>query len=128
MTKIKAKILLVEDDLFMRRLYSEAFKLEGYDITTAEDGGEGLMHVYKEAPALILLDIMMPEMNGLELLEKIKSDPLTKRIPVIMLTNLSGKKEAETAIAKGAEKYLVKSEYEPIQVIKIVEEILAKHV
>ncbi len=122
----KTKILLVEDDLFMRRLYSEAFKLEGYDIFTSVDGGEGLMQIYKETPDLVLLDIMMPELNGLELLEKIKADPLTKHIPVIMLTNLSGKTEANNALSKGAEKYLVKSEYEPQQVVKIVREILEK--
>lgn len=127
MTVKKAKILLVEDDLFMRRLYSEAFNLAGYTVITAVDGGEGLMQIYKDIPSLVLLDVMMPEMNGLELLEKIKADPTTKHIPVIMLTNLSGKTEEENALSKGAEKYLVKSEYEPKQVVAIVEKVLAAH-
>jgi len=123
----KAKILLVEDDLFMRRLYSEAFTLAGYTVTAAVDGGEGLMQIYKDIPSIVLLDVMMPEMNGIELLEKIKADPITKHIPVIMLTNLSGKTEENNALSKGAEKYLVKSEYEPKQVVQIVEEILSVH-
>jgi CheY-like chemotaxis protein len=70
---------------------------------------------------------MMPEMNGIELLEKIKADPLTREIPVIMLTNLSGKTESDNALSKGAEQYLVKSEYEPKQIVKIVEDILARY-
>lgn len=120
----KVKILLVEDDIFMRKIYSDAFKLEGFDITAATNGQEGMLQVYRDIPDLILLDIMMPEMNGLEMLEKLKYDPKTKDIPVIMLTNLSGKTEAETALSKGAIQYLIKSENEPKQVVDIVRKAL----
>ena len=68
---------------------------------------------------------MMPKMNGLEVLEKMKADEKTKKIPVVVLTNLAGQQDAETAIAKGAVKYIVKSEYEPKEVVKMVKEILA---
>jgi CheY-like chemotaxis protein len=125
MDKSKVKILLVEDDVFMRRLYTDAFKHEGYTITTSENGQEGLLQVYKEPPTVALLDVMMPKMNGLELLEKIKSDPTTKQIPVVMLTNLAGQADAENSLKKGAVRYIVKSEYEPKQVTQIVKEILA---
>jgi CheY-like chemotaxis protein len=124
MSDKKMKILLVEDDVFMRKIYSEAFALEGLDLITAENGEEGLLQVYKNPPDLILLDIMMPELNGLEVLEKLKFDPVTRPIPVIMLTNLSGKIEASTALSKGALQYLVKSEYDPKQVISIVKKAL----
>jgi CheY-like chemotaxis protein len=67
----------------------------------------------------------MPKMNGLELLEKLKADPATKKIPVIMLTNLAGQADAEKAITLGAVKYIVKSEYEPKQIVNMVKEILA---
>ena len=127
MDKSDVKILIVEDDIFMRRLYSEAFKFEGYVPVTAVNGQDGFDQIAKDHPTLILLDIMMPKMNGIELLDKLKADPATKEIPVIMLTNLSGKREAETALMKGAEKYLVKSEYDPKQVVTIVEEVIAKH-
>jgi CheY-like chemotaxis protein len=127
MTYTNKKILLVDDDLFMRKVFSEAFKMEGYSITTAENGEEGLLSIYKEPPHLILLDIMMPGINGLEVLEKVKADPHTRNIPVIMLTNLSGKTEADTALSKGAKKYLVKSDYEPKQIVAIVADILADH-
>lgn len=123
----KTKILIVEDDIFMMKLYSKVFALEGFEVATAVNGQEGMLHVYKESPEIILLDIMMPEMNGLEMLEKVKGDPATKNIPVIMLTNLAGKTEADTAIAKGAAKYIVKSENDPKQVVVIVKELLANH-
>jgi len=71
------------------------------------------------------LDIMMPKMNGLQLLEKVKLDPDTKSIPIVMLTNLAGQQDAETAMSKGAIKYIIKSEYEPKQITNMVKEILA---
>jgi CheY-like chemotaxis protein len=125
MTTKKIKILIVEDDIFMMKLYSKVFELEGFEVVTAVNGEEGLLSVYKEIPTIILLDVMMPEMNGIELLGKIKADPTTKKIPVIMLTNLAGKTEADTAIAKGAMKYIVKSENDPKQVVEIVKEAIA---
>ncbi len=120
-----AKILIVEDDPLMRRLYQKIFTFEKYEVETAENGEEGLEKVRKIKPTLVLLDVMMPKMNGLEVLEKLKADPDTKKIPVIMLTNLAGQSDAETAIAKGAVKYIVKSEYEPKQVANMVKEVLA---
>ena len=109
----------------MMKLYSKVFDIEGYEVAGAADGEEGLLQVYKEIPTLILLDVMMPKMNGLQLLEKLKADPATKNIPVIMLTNLTGQVDAETVITMGAIKYIVKSEYEPKQVVNMVKEILA---
>jgi len=76
-------------------------------------------------PDLMLLDIMMPKMNGLEALDKLKADPETKSIPVVMLTNLAGQQDAEMALQKGAIKYLIKSDYEPKQVSDMVKEILS---
>src|SRR5579885_1620319 len=119
------KILVVEDDPLMSRMYQKIFTFEKYDVEMASDGEEGLDKVRKTNPTLILLDIMMPKMNGLEVLEKLKADPVTKQIPVIMLTNLAGQQDAETALAKGAVKYIIKSQYEPKQVADMVKEILA---
>jgi CheY-like chemotaxis protein len=122
---MSAKILIIEDDPLMRRLYQKIFTFEKYEVDTAEDGEEGLEKVRTFKPTLILLDVMMPKMNGLQVLDKLKADPDTKKIPVIMLTNLAGQSDAETAIAKGAVKYIVKSEFEPKQVANMVKEILA---
>jgi CheY-like chemotaxis protein len=120
-----AKILIVEDDPLMSRMYQKIFTFEGYEVEMAGDGEEGLEKVRSSRPTLILLDVMMPKMNGLQALEKLKADPETKAIPVVMLTNLAGQQDAETALTKGAIKYIVKSEYEPKQVTNMVKEILA---
>ena len=118
------KILIVEDDPLMSRMYQKIFKFEGYEADFAIDGEEGLEKIRSEKPTLILLDIMMPKMNGLEVLDKLKLDPETKDIPVVMLTNLAGTQDAESALEKGAVKYIIKSEYEPKQVVNMVKEIL----
>jgi CheY-like chemotaxis protein len=120
-------LLIVEDDPLMNRMYQKIFKFEQYEVHTAANGEEGLDEARKIKPTLILLDIMMPKMNGLQVLEKLKSDPDTKGIPVIMLTNLAGEKDAETALMKGAVKYIVKSEHDPKQVVSMVKEIIAAH-
>jgi len=120
-----AKILIVEDDPLMSRMYQKIFTFEGHEVVLAYNGEEGLEKAVKDRPTIILLDVMMPKMNGLQLLEKLKLDPTTKTIPVVMLTNLAGQQDAETAIAKGAVKYIIKSEYEPKQIVNMVKEILA---
>ena len=123
-----AKILIIEDDPLMRRLYQKIFTFEKYEVESAEDGEEGLEKARKVKPTLILLDVMMPKMNGLQVLEKLKADPDLKKIPVVMLTNLAGQKDAETALAKGAVKYIVKSEYEQKQVSDMVKGVLAGYI
>jgi CheY-like chemotaxis protein len=124
MTKL---LLIVEDDPLMSRMYQKIFTFEKYDVQTAADGEEGLEKARKLKPTLILLDVMMPKLNGLQVLEKIKADPDIKHIPVMMLTNLAGEKDAENALMKGAVKYIVKSEHDPKQVVGMVNEIIAAH-
>lgn len=120
-----AKILIIEDDPLMSRMYQKIFTFEGYEVDVAENGEDGLVKVKNGNPNLVLLDIMMPKMNGFEVLEKLKSDPATKKLPIVILTNLAGQKDAETAMSKGAVKYIVKSEYEPKQIANMVKEVLA---
>ncbi len=120
-----SKILIIEDDPLMQRMYQKAFSFDKYEVSVAGDGVEGLDKVRAEKPTVVLLDVMMPKMNGLETLVKIKSDPEIKSIPVIMLTNLAGSADAEKALESGAVKYIVKSEQEPKEVVKMVKEIIA---
>ena len=120
-----AKILIIEDDPLMLRMYQKIFKFEGYDVFIATNGEEGITAAKNNKPTLILLDIMMPKMNGLEVLDKLKENPDTKKIPTVMLTNLAGSHDAEKALTAGAVKYIVKSEYDPKQVTNMVKEILA---
>jgi CheY-like chemotaxis protein len=120
-----AKILIVEDDSLMSRMYQKIFTFEKYEVEMAANGQEGYDKAKTVQPTLIMLDVMMPVMNGLEVLDKLKSDPTTKAIPVIMLTNLAGQQDAETALAKGAVKYIIKSEHDPKQVADLVKEVLS---
>lgn len=120
-----AKILIIEDDPLMQRMYQKAFSFDGYEVVVAGDGLEGIDQLRANKPDLVLLDVMMPKMNGLEVLDKVKADPELKATPVIMLTNLAGSADAEKALAKGAVKYIVKSAQAPKEVVGIVKEILA---
>lgn len=120
-------LLIVEDDPLMQRMYQKIFTFEKYEVATASNGEEGLDKVRTLKPTVVLLDVMMPKMNGLQVLEKIKADPDIKHIPVIMLTNLAGEKDAESALMKGAVKYIVKSEHDPKQIVAMVKEIIAAH-
>jgi CheY-like chemotaxis protein len=106
-------------------MYEKIFTFEKYDVQMAHDGEEGLLRAQQINPTLIMLDVMMPKMNGLQVLERLKADPKTKSIPIVMLTNLAGQQDAETALSKGAVKYLIKSEHEPKEVTDMVKEILA---
>ncbi|MEK7595452.1 MAG: response regulator [Patescibacteria group bacterium] len=119
------KILIVDDDLLMIKMYTRIFTHEGFTALTAQNGPDGLNKARTESPDLILLDVMMPKMNGLEVLSELKKSNDTKAIPVIMLTNLAGQQDAENALERGAMKYVIKSEHEPKEVSKIVRDALA---
>jgi len=119
------KILITEDDPLMSRMYQKIFTFEGFEVIMAEDGQDGLDKIRSEKPTLVMLDVMMPNLNGFEVLDKLKADPETKAIPVVMLTNLSSQQDAENAMLKGAVKYIVKSEHDPKQVADMIKEILA---
>ncbi len=121
------QILIVEDDVLIGRLYQKIFTVEGYQVEVAVDGQQGLDMVRTFKPTLILLDIMMPKLNGLQVLEKLKVDPETKNIPVVMLTNLSSQQDAEAALLKGAVKYIIKSEQTPKQVFEVIKQLLAAY-
>jgi CheY-like chemotaxis protein len=120
-----AKVLIIEDDPLMARMYQKIFTFEKYEVEMAADGEDGLAKAATAKPTVILLDVMMPKMNGLQVLEKLKVNPQTNHIPVIMLTNLAGQQDAETALAKGAVRYIIKSEHEPKQIADMVKEIIA---
>lgn len=119
-------ILVVEDEAVISRMYEKILTFEGYKVELAADGQEGCDKAKAVKPGLILLDFMMPKLNGLQVLDKLKADPETANIPVIMLTNLASPQEAEIAAKKGVVKYVIKSEAEPKQIVDIVKEYLPK--
>lgn len=110
MEEIKKNILLVDDDPLVIRMYQNKLTKDGYAVKIASNGEEALIQVMKEKPDLILLDIMMPKMNGVETLKALKREEKTKGIPVIILTNLDDNPEdVETAKNLGALDYVVKA-------------------
>ncbi len=121
------KILLIEDDPFMVRMYQTKFENDGYPVKVAFNGEEGLEFAEKELPAVILLDIMMPKMDGFEVLKRLKGNSKTKDIPVFLLTNLGGEeKDIKKGKALGAIDYLVKSRMQPKEVVDKIKKILER--
>jgi CheY-like chemotaxis protein len=117
------KILLIEDDQLISRIYHRILSLEGYEVAIAEKGEEGLIKAKSLQPSIILMDIMMPDMDGISALKILKADPATQKIPVIVTSNASNE-VLEQTIAQGAAKYIVKSDKEPSEVVEIVKSIL----
>lgn len=120
-----AKILIIEDDELIRRIYQQALNFRGHDVIHAANGEEGLETARAGHPALILLDMMMPKLNGLETLKRLKLMPGLSGTPVIILTNMIGDASAEAALNAGALKYIIKSDYTPKEVVDMVEGVLA---
>lgn len=120
----KKTILLVEDDSFVSDIYQTKLGSEGFEIMVAENGLEAIKRLKVKIPDLILLDIVMPYMDGMETLKKIKSEDSWKKIPVILLTNLSEKEKIEEALSIGANDYMVKSHFTPSEVISKINSIL----
>lgn len=118
------KILLIEDDEMMARMYKRVLILENWSVELAVDGLEGYEKAKSFQPDLILLDIMMPRLNGFQTLDMLKKDPTTKDCPVVMLTNLADKADVELALEKGAIKYLVKSDYDMKDISNVIKEII----
>lgn len=122
---IKKKILLVEDDPTLTEMYQQKFQLDGFDIVTARSGGEGLLVALQNKPDLILLDILLPGMDGMTVMQKLRDDPWGKNVPIIILTNLN----ADDNILKGVVQdhpayYLMKSNADPSSVVEKVKEVL----
>lgn len=111
------KVLLVEDDRDLVEMYETKFKMEGFEVIKSENGLNALDLVKKEKPAVVLLDIVMPELDGFQVLKSLKVDPETKATPVILLTNLSQETDIKKGTELGAADYLVKANFTPNEVV-----------
>lgn len=122
-------ILLVEDDPMLTELYQTKLEMDGFQVSVATDGESGLAQVKKLKPDLILLDIMLPKLNGFEVLKSVKQQPLTAKIPVIVLTNLGGEKadsDKQLALNLGADEFLVKTFHLPDDIVGKIKAALGK--
>ena len=119
------RILLAEDDRLLRRAAEARLRQQGFEVLTATDGEEALRVARAERPDLVLLDVVLPRLQGFDVLEALKRDAVTSRIPVIVLSNLSQMRDVEQAMALGAEAYLVKAHLSLQDLMEKIETTLA---
>lgn len=119
-----ARILLAEDDRILRRAGEATLRKKGYSVITAVDGEDALAKARAHKPDLILLDVMMPKLQGFEVLSQLKDDPSTRNIPVIMLSNLEREADIRKAMEAGARDYVVKSSVQLDQLTAKIAEVL----
>lgn len=111
------KILIIEDDPLLTKMYRTKLESEGFEVNVAHDGIEGLAEA-KNGADLIILDIMMPQLSGIDLLEKLRKTPKGKKIPVIVLTNLASEEEENKARSLEVKEFLVKADQTPTDLVE----------
>ena len=120
------RVLIIEDDTFLRELISQKLSKEGYSIIEAIDGEEGVKKTKEEKPEIILLDLILPGIDGFEVLSQIKGDQTTSSIPVIILSNLGQKEDIERGLKLGPVDYLIKAHFTPGEIIEKVKTVLGR--
>jgi DNA-binding response OmpR family regulator len=125
-TDNKIHVLIVEDDSFLANIYKTKFDMEGFKVSVSENGEAGWNDVKKKKPDIVLLDILLPKMDGFAVLEKLKTDADVKNIPIILLTNLGQKDDVQKGLDMGASDYLIKAHFKPSEVVEKVRSVLKK--
>lgn len=115
-----AKILVIEDERILAEMYKDKFEKEGFEIILAKDGKEGMAILKKEKPALILLDILLPNENGIEFLKKRKEIPELLSIPVIVFSNFDDPETKKEALSLDVKEYLIKSNHNPREIVDLI--------
>jgi DNA-binding response OmpR family regulator len=119
-------ILLVEDDEMLNAMYTQKFTKEGYTVLSAYNGSEGVKMAEEHHPDIILLDIIMPKLDGFGALKKLKKNDQTKDLPVILLTNLGQEEDIRKGKELGAEDYFIKANHTPQEVVEKVKEVIGE--
>ena len=120
------KILIIEDDDFLRGLIAQKFLFAEFDVYMAVNGEEGIKKTKELKPSLVLLDLLLPKMDGFEVLAKIKEDSQIASTPVIILSNLDNKEDINRGLKMGAVDYLIKSQFTPEGIIAKVKNVFEK--
>jgi CheY-like chemotaxis protein len=120
------KVLIIEDDPPYRKIYKRKFEVSGYTAEVAENGEEGLKTMRSFMPDIAFVDLMMPKMDGFQVLDAAKADPDLQSIPIVVLTNLSTSGDANKVLEKGALAIMVKSDTEPNAIVAKANEILGQ--
>lgn len=121
------KILVIEDDKFLLKIIKKKLSTEDYQLVQAMNGEEGLRAAREEKPDLILLDLVLPEMDGFEVLKKLKDNPACSAIPVIILSNLGEREKVNKGLKLGAADYLVKADLNPGEIVNRIKLLLEKN-
>lgn len=121
---MKKKILIIEDDNFLQGLEASKLKKVGYEVVTASNGEEGMAKISEEGICLILLDIILPQFDGFEILKKVRDDKSIKDLPIIVFSNLSEDKDIKKANDLGANDFMVKSNFTLDELVERIEKIL----
>ncbi len=116
-------VLIIEDDLFISDLYKRTLSQEGFSVLTALDGMQGV-ELASQKPDIILLDIMMPKMHGIDVLKKLRENPTTQNIPVVLLTNLGNESIIKQAFKLGARGYFLKLKISPYELVDEVKQFI----
>ena len=122
----KQKILIIEDEAILQKALQEILLQENYEVVSALDGELGFKMVSSEAPDMILLDLILPKMDGFEVLEALKKDEKTKEIPIIILTNLGGTEDVQKALVLGATNYVVKADHDLSEIVEKIKGIIGQ--
>jgi DNA-binding response OmpR family regulator len=125
LSKFKSKVLLVEDDKMLADMYVTKFSKEGMEIMKADDGAKGLEMAKKEKPDLILLDIIMPKLDGFAVLKELKKDPGMGGTHILLLTNLGQSEDVEKGKQLGADDYFIKANHTPAEIVEKVKYLLS---
>lgn len=118
------KILLIEDEEFIRDIYTQELTKNGFQVDSVATGKEGFEKLAQNKYDLLLLDIMLPDTNGLEILKQVKQNPQTRNLKTILLTNLGQDTVIKQGFELGADKYLIKMSFNPDQIVAEVKNIL----
>ena len=121
-----AKILFIEDDPLIVKIYTTRLTADGYQVFSAENGEEGLKVAEKEIPDIIILDVMMPKIDGFGVLEKLRAHEQLKSKPVLVYSNLGQDEEIERAKKMGATEFIVKANLSPTEMVEKIKQYLIK--
>lgn len=122
----KTKVLIIEDDTYISDMYKIKLETAGFEVFSATDGMEGIKRLSEKKPDIILLDIIMPKIDGFSVLKMIKKNEEFAKIPVVLLTNLGQKENIERGIKFGAASYIIKAHFTPSEVVEKIKDVLKK--
>ncbi len=121
-----AKILIIEDDRFLRELMARKLTQVNYEVVEAVDGEDGLQKIAEKKPDLVLLDLILPGIDGFKVLSKVKETPNLSSIPIIILSNLGQREDIERGLKLGAVDFLVKANFTPNEIVEKIKRLLSK--